>query len=234
MPYRLSRARKRFDLETDKLLGSLREAFSSKCKSTPTRELALCGAILLSSAKLESYLEDLIGDWGKSLKSPPLTTEKLPKRMRAFLLRTPAVVEAYRRYTCFRDETDLLPRLANLLGNSLHDLAADGRGIPLFEISSVYKDKKYPSPGNIKRLFYRFDFDNVFNELGRIGRRDVEAMLNSFNDKRTEMAHVGMPVGLTKDDIKNQIVEARKIVSYIDRMFYSHVVKTVGAAFWTT
>lgn len=233
MPYRRSRARKRFDTETVALLDTLKETFSSKCDSVKTRKIALCGAVLLCSAMIESYLEDLIGDWGNVLKTPFLTTDNLPRRMRAFLLKDPAIVEAYRRYICFQDEMELLRRLEALLGNALHEFAFDGRGIPAFPVSAVYKDRKYPSPKNLKRLFYRFDFNNIFDELGRLARRDVEAALTSFNDLRTEMAHGGMPVGLTKDDIKNRIREVRQIVGYVDRAFYSHVAKSIGAGTWT-
>lgn|ERR1035441_543361 len=232
MAYRQSRARRRFDVEVGRLLGTVREAHSSKCSSSAVREFALCSAVLLCSARMESYIEDLLADWGGAVKTQILTTEKLPRRIRAFLLNQPAVVAAYRQYIVDGDEAGILTKLETLIGGPHYDFAIDGRRVPPFAVEVVYKDRKYPSPKNIRKLFGRFGVMNVFDELDRIARRDTEAMLTSFNDLRTEMAHVGVPVGLNAADIKQHIQNVQTLVGYIDRMFFGHVSRSVGAACW--
>jgi hypothetical protein len=233
MPYLRSRARKRFDFETGNFLKTLGEAYSSSCSSASVRAFALCSAVMLCSARIESYLEDLLGDWSQSVKAPHLTTNNLPKRTRAFLLNHTGVSAAYRRYVCYGSESELLTKLeAQVIGQTAYEFAIDGRAIPAFPINAIYKDRKYPSVRNLQELFNRFGFPNIFDELNRIGRRDTKALLVSFNDLRTEMAHSGMPVGLTPGDIRLHVKNMRSLVGYIDRVFYSHVAKTLGAARW--
>jgi hypothetical protein len=233
MPYHRSRARKRFEIDIVIFLKTLGEAFSSKCSSHSVRGFALCSAVLLCSARLESYLEDLLGDWSQSVRAPHLTTDQLPKRTRAFLLNQAGILAAYRRYVCYGSESELLSKLEAFVGQSTYEFAIDGRAIPQFPIQAIYRDRKYPSVKNLQDLFNRFGFSNIFDELNRIGRRDTKALLISFNDLRTEMAHTGMPIGLTPGDIRLHIKNVRSVVGYIDRLFYSHVAKSVGAARWT-
>lgn len=233
MAYRRSRARTRFDTEVARLLDTVREAHSHRCTSSRVREFALCSTVLLCSARMESYLEDLLADWGNAVKARALTTEKLPKRIRAFLLNQTAISAAYRQYVVDGDESAVLTKLESLIGGIYYDLAIDGRSVPPFAVETVYKDRKYPSPRNLRRLFGRFGISNVFDELNRIARRNTEAMLISFNDLRTAIAHSGVPVGLNASDIKQHVRNVQAVVGYIDRMFFTHMSKSVGADCWT-
>ena len=85
-----------------------------------------------------------------------------------------------------------------------------------------------------KRLFNRFGFANIFSEFNRVASRDTKALLTSFNDLRVEMAHVGMPIGLTSGDIRQHITNIRSLVGYIDRVFYNHVGRSIRTNRWTT
>jgi hypothetical protein len=233
MPYRRSRARKRFQQEVDLLHKTVREAYSHQCTSGDVRRFALCSAVLLCSARFESYLEDLLGDWARTVGGVGITTEKLHRRTRAFLLNQPAVVAAYRRYILEDDESALLTRLETLVGTAHYEFGLDGRPVPRFIGTYLYKDRKYPSPKNLRRLFNRFGFGNIFHDLNRLARRDTEALLTSFNDLRTEMAHVGMPVGLTPADIRQHIRNVAAVAGYVDRVFHTHVRRSVGSTCWT-
>lgn len=232
MPYKRSRARKQFEGEIRTILRTIDEAFSKRCSSPKVREYTLCSAVLLTSAKLESYIEDLIGDWGASIRTHGVTTERLPHRTRAYLLNHPTTFIAYRRYIADEDEGSFLTKIENSLDQAHYDFAFNGRPLPAFSVKLLYADRKYPSPKNIRRLFDRFGVANVFAELNRMARRDVEGLLTSFNDLRTELAHVGMPVGRSASDIKQRVKDVSLIVGYVDRMFYSAVRKSVGSNCW--
>jgi hypothetical protein len=190
--------------------------------------------VILCSANLEAYLEDLLADWSRQIRAQGVTTEKLPRRVRAFLLASPPLTAAFRKFIAEDDETNLVSRIEALIGQAHYDLAVDGRQLPMFPPGLLYADRKYPSPKNLRRLFSRFGVTNVFNELNRIARRDAEGLLTSFNDLRTEMAHAGMPIGLSDGDIKQHLKNVQLVVGCIDRMFYSHVNRTVGGVCWTT
>ena len=156
----------------------------------------------------------------------------LHRRTRAYLLNQPAIVTAYKRYIADEDEGAFLSRIENTIAQAHYDFALDGRGLPTFGAGVLYAGRKYPSPKNFRRLFDRFGIANVFGELNRIARRDTEALLTSFNDLRTELAHVGMPVGRSLGDIKQHIRDINLIVGYVDRMFYSTVCTSVGSNCW--
>jgi hypothetical protein len=232
MPYHYSRARKQFVADLAVIASALGDAFSAKCSSVIVREFALCSAVVLTSAKVESYLETLVADWGKAVLGRGLKTDKLHRHTRAFLLNDPAIEKVYRRLGFDGNEATFLPALAHLLGSSPFQFSKDGETIPAFQVMRVYTDVKYPSPRNLRKLFRRLGIDPVFHRLNAIAKRDVESLLTSFNDVRTEMAHQGMPVGLSVGDIKMRIKDVSFVVGYIDRLFYGHVCKTTGAACW--
>ena len=232
MGYRRSRARKQFEGDIRRILATISEAYSKECSSTAVREFALCSGVLLSSAKLESYIEDLLADWGSSIRLQRVATDKLPRRARAFLLNQPAIAAAYRKYVAEDDEESLLSKLESSIGQGHYDFAIDGRTLPAFRPEMLYADRKYPSPKNLRRLFKRFGVVDFFSEMNRLSKRDIEALLTSFNDLRTELGHVGMPVGQSVNDIKQRIRDIKLVVAYVDRMFYSKVRSTVGSNCW--
>jgi len=75
MPYHYSRARKQFAADLAVITNALGDAFSVKCSSIIVREFALCSAVVLTSAKVETYLETLVADWGRAVLSEGLKTD---------------------------------------------------------------------------------------------------------------------------------------------------------------
>jgi len=148
------------------------------------------------------------------------------------LLNDPAIEKIYKRFGFDENEASFLPALAKLLGSPHFQFSKDGEVIPAFQVMRFYTGVKYPSPKNLRRLFRRLGIDPLFSGLSAIAKRDVESLLTSFNDVRTEMAHEGMPVGLSVGDIKMRIKDIALVVGYIDRLFYNHVRKTTGPACW--
>lgn len=233
MPYQYSRARKQFISDLVTIYAALRDAYSGQCSSSIVRGFALCSAVILTSAKVESYLETLVSDWGKAILSNSITTEKLPLHTRAFLLNDPAIETAYMKFGFQRNESEFLPEIGSMIGQPVLLFGKDGEHIPPFQVNRVYKDSKYPSPTNIRKLFRRCGIDSVFHKLNSIAKTDVEALITSFNDVRTEMAHEGMPPGLSVSDVRARIKGAASVVGYIDRLFYRQVCQTTGAVCWT-
>lgn len=233
MPYSYSGARKQYIAELAIISATLKDAFSAKHLARSVKEYALCSAVILTSAKVETYLETLVSDWCRAILANALLTDALPVNTRAFLLNHPAIESAYRKFAYRQDESEFLPDLGKLVGSNIFDFANNGQRVPAFQANRVYSDSKYPSPKNIKRLFRRCGIDPVFPKLNAIAKKDVENLITSFNDVRTEMAHEGMPVGLSASDVRARIADARSFVGYIDRLFYAHVLKTTGGACWT-
>jgi hypothetical protein len=233
MPYCYSRARKQFNADIVVIDSTLKAAFSPKCTVNSVREYALCSAVILTSAKFETYLETLVADWCRALLANGLLTDSLPLSTRAFLLNDPAVENAYRRLVYRQDESVFLPEIGDLVGNPAFLFAKNGEPVPVFQARRLYSDSKYPSPKNLKRLFRRCGIEPIFSKLAAVAKKNVENLLTSFNDVRTEMAHEGMPIGLSARDVRARIADARSVVGYIDRVFYAHVVATTGTGCWT-
>jgi hypothetical protein len=233
MPYHYSRARKQLIADLGTIKTVLSDAYSAKCSSVTVREFALCSAVVLTSAKVETYLETLVADWGKAVLAAGLKTDALHPHTRAFLLNEPSVESIYKKLGLDGNEGEFIPALARILGTPLFSFSKNGENIPPFQIARVYSNVKYPSPKNFRKLFRRLGIDPVFAKLNAIAKRDVESLLTSFNDVRTEMAHQGMPVGMTVGDIKARIKDVSLVVGYVDRLFYSQVCKTVGVHCWT-
>jgi hypothetical protein len=233
MPYQYSGARKQYIADIAAISITLKESFSPKCTSKRVKDYALCSAVILTSAKLETYFETLVSDWCRAILANGVLTDALPLNTRAFLLNHTSIEIAYKKLIFRQDESEFLPEIGRLIGTSVFQFANSGQPVPAFQLSRVYSESKYPSPKNVKRLFRRCGIDPVFPKLNAIAKRDVESLLTSFNDIRTELAHAGMPPGLSAGDIRARIAEATSTVGYIDRLFYSHVLKTTGATCWT-
>lgn len=149
MAYTRSQARQQFDADVATILQTIRIAHSKQCTLAVIREHVLCSAVVLCSARFEAYIEDLLGGWGTAIRARDVTTEKLPRTVRAFLLNQPAVTAAYRHFIAEDDETHFLSRLEVLIGQAHYDFAIDGKPLPAFRVDSLYLDRKYPSPRNV-------------------------------------------------------------------------------------
>jgi len=235
MAYVYSRARKRFNAEVKDLLVSTREAESPLCTSARVRDLAHGSAVILTSAKVESYLEDLILDWGKAINSTGILAGTLPKQTRAFLLNGSSVRAAYRKlFLLEHGEKNFLELIGQHIGPSgEYRFAIGTTAISPTSINLILKDVKYPSEENLNKLFFRCGITALFTSLNTVAKRDVLPLLKSFNDVRTELAHEGLPVGINGKDVRERIRDIAAVVGYIDRAFYKHTTKLFGPSSWT-
>src|SRR5262245_19999591 len=125
MPYHYSRARKQFTADLLTIRTALREAYSAACSSAIVKQYALCSAVILTSAKVETYLETLVSDWARAVLGTALTSNRLPQDTRAFLLNDPAIENAYRRLVFDDNEALFFAAIAAVLGSPLFQIARD-------------------------------------------------------------------------------------------------------------
>jgi hypothetical protein len=234
MPYTKSRARKVFDTEVNQMISVIRDAYSSKANSSDVKVYVLSSAVMLCTARLEVYLEDLVNDWVHRINSSNQICKSLPDNLRAHCLNNGSVMSAYRQFIALNDEMAFLKSIGNALSAKSYVLGVDGESVPKLNSNQIHGGKKYPSPDNVKHLFNRLGIDRVFEKFNTKAKADVKASLQSFNDIRTAVAHQGIPVGANDKDIKNRLLEMKRVVSYIDKVFYTHVCKYTGSATWTT
>ncbi|MBC7837677.1 MAG: hypothetical protein H7Y39_03410 [Nitrospiraceae bacterium] len=89
----------------------------------------------------------------------------------------------------------------------------------ILDASVLVESKGYPSSENLKIVFHKLGV-SIFTECNRKMRTDVAALIDSIGDLRSEMAHLGVPSGITENDVEKKIKDLRNIVVTIDRIVH--------------
>lgn len=186
-------------------------------------------AIFQTSAAIEDYLKSMFDDWVFNAKRLALNSSTIPMRVRSSMA-AQIIAKPIYRFAADNDEAELLRRLEQQ--GALWDLLHGGAAIPAYvEGSHVYKDRKYPSPKNIKVLFFRLGVDDVFGRASHILGQDAEMRLVSFNSVRTALAHA-QPPQLTYLDVKRNIVSVQSVIRAFDRIAHKALTSHLGQPAW--
>lgn len=230
MSYARSDARKAFDCKILSLKRTARTA-SYNINSVPNsvRDLTYHAAIFEASACLEEYIRTLIDGVEYLLKSNSKAVDHLPKELRTFLFINNIKVK-FKNYYLSEDEGRALRELQirKPLYNILHDEQVVDSTL---RIDSVYTNKKYPSVNNWRLLFKRLGISDIYGSVSSILSRDSEAILDSFNDVRTAIAHQ-IPPSLTINDVIRHLDNLIVFIRATDRVVYRHLVRDVGSECW--
>jgi hypothetical protein len=226
--YRRSQARSEALLRLRDLRAGAKEASR---KSTPVRvrNMVYQSAIFLASSTLEEYLKQIFDHWLYELKRHGLAGANIPARAR-FSYVSRELSSVFNSYVHAGDEIALARKIedrANLLEFAI------GRSIIFTHLTGefAYKDRKYPSPRNIKALYSRIGCDNIFQQLSRAMKADAELKLQAFNDIRTSMAH-GSPPSLTIIDVNRNLDDVGIIIKSLDKINHREMSKDFGGGVW--
>jgi hypothetical protein len=219
---------------TDEIGQYLLELDSFAVDSHIKKNMFLCSCILLTSARFEKYLESILDSWGayinyKSQEKKGLKNVKVPHNTRMFKLLI-GNMQLYRKFLLENNEVQTIKDLQKNI--ALMYLADDKLNMQSFRISQIYADKKYPSPKNLQKLFFRLGIDNIFDEISKKLRKDSKKELDSFNSVRTSIAHEAQITGLSLDDIKAKLTSIIKITEAIDIILFDHFKSHTGAESW--
>ena len=234
MPYQKSSARKNFDQEIDKMISIIRATYRNKVASQDTKEYVLSCAIMLTSAKLEGYFQDFFDTWIQKVNGAGLTVNKLPLNLRALYLNQVFLANAFKKLLYEKNEAQFIESLAAQITDSHFHLTDDLKPIPNLLSKAIYHERKYPSPDNVKAMFKRLGFKNIFHQLNSSASSDIENTLKSFNDFRTAIAHIGIPTGINDRDVIDKLKSVKTIVYYIDKELFKHINRHTTTVTWTT
>lgn len=200
-------------------------------KSTPVRvrDMVYQSAIFQASAALEDYLKQIFDHWLFELKSHNMTGANIPERAR-FSYFGRELSDAFGRYFHTGDERDLAGKIQDK--SDIIDFAM-GRAsvLPYLTGELAYKDRKYPSPNNIRKLYARIGCDDIFARLSREMRSDAELRLRGFNDIRTAIAHE-TPPSLTLTDVKRNLDVVAVIIKSLDKVNHKEFSRDFGGGVW--
>lgn len=230
--YRQSRARKQFDSALSDVLKAIRASHGKKVP-TEVRAYVLCAAMVLASASIEAYLEDILSCWCNAVGSSGKTATELPPELRAHLINGTSMADAYKRYLMTGNETELRTALALLFDDPETSLIVGSAPIPTFDAKRIYGKKRYPSVDNIKSMFFRIGIDRIFGKLSRRMSRNAEFELQSFNDVRNQLAHQGKLVGISAADVKSCLERLRRFIGALDREMWYYFKIFPGLSGWS-
>lgn len=232
MPYTKSQARKSFDTEIDKMISVIRTTYLNKTTTNEIKEYVLCSCVMLCTAKIEVYFEDLIDSWIGKVNLSGLQTNRLPNNLKAIYLNQPFLSNAFKKLIVENNESSFIDQITAQLTNYHFYLTDNTKVVPLLDSKKLYQNKKYPSPENVKALFKRIGVNNAFNELNKSAKADLENVLQSFNDLRTSIAHSGVPVGINDKDVIEKLRAIKTLIFHVDKTLFKHINKHTSINTW--
>lgn len=233
MPYTKSAARQDYDQVVKEL--KRQTQYASVKRNSLLHEVQQCvyrNAIFQTSAALEVYLKIVLEHWIHALHINRKTVSDAPKEL-IYWAAGKKQRAAFENYLYRRDEGKFIDQMASI--DDLEIFFERSTQVNKIIAPSAYvSDRKYPSVKNIKALFRRFGVTNIFAEIEKKGKKNYKAILESFSDTRTEIAHHHPAGNLTCIDVKVQLDSISDLVSKVDQVLYSHVIAISGADCWNT
>lgn len=234
MLYRKSRARDQFERDLAGELAILKQAGASKIKSPDIRNYVYSSIISRCSSHVEIYIEQVIGDWATQLSSQPTPNQHLDARLRAFLITHKHIDDHSPKYIVGKDEGVYLDAIAGTITQPEWQLLIGSANIPAnIDFGAIVRNKRFPSPKNVKRVLRRIGISDPFSLLNPIIKGQFEQLLQSYNDVRNNFAHNGVFVGSNSADIRKKLADLTRIVGAIDRLLYRYIKAQFGARYWT-
>lgn len=223
MRYTPTRARREFDTWIIDALVLVRAARKQATHSRVVADGILCAGIFLTHARFENYFRDIVSFAIEKINGENLLSKSLPGRLRAAHL-TALIPHAHlKHYYIHGNERLFLDRLHNVIAESDWSWSfANYNG--KVEPSIVIGQKGYPSVENLKSVFHKLGID-IVPECNHRLRTDVAAMIDDISGLRGVMAHLGMPTGLTSNDVEDKIGNLKKIVRVIDRIVHEKFMR---------
>lgn len=226
--YRCSAARTEA-LERLRLLRAGAESASRRSIPANVRDMTYQSAIFQASSTLEEYLKQIFDHWLFEMKRQNRPGTSIPSQTRfSYLGRE--VADAFGAFAYSRDEKRLVQKLQDK--SNLIDFAMGYSNVlPYITGEIAYKDRKYPSPKNVKALYARIGCDDIFGQLSSRLGVDAELKLQAFNDLRSSIAH-GAPPSITILDVRRNIDDVQAIIKSLDRINHKEFSKDFGGGVW--
>jgi hypothetical protein len=231
MPYRKSKARKEFDEKAVELLRLARQiSFKNVSLSYDHKNLIFQSSVVLLCSSIEEFLRVFVEDLFFSYRSNNARLGEVPLNPKTFTL-FQKQRSIYEGFVQNRDEAKILERLD--ITNMFIYSVMDSSSVLTNHIDAqvILKERKYPSPKNLKVLFNRLGIKHIFGQLNRKGHKDYELLLRSFLDIRETIAHQES-TALTFVDVLRHFSNISDFIDKADRVLYSHICAESGEKYW--
>lgn len=231
MAYLKSASRKEFEQIHLSLVEQVRHATAIKNLRSDLVQCIYNNAIFRMSAAFEDYIKTVLEDWIDMLDKNNGCLTHLPGESVSYSL-FKRQEQVFLKFILNGAESAIISDLNNNKEYTkkffLHDSPVKG----LINFNQLVMDKKYPSKKNLRQLFNRFGFKDIFKDMAARGRKDYTLLLQSFSDSRTELAHSFTSINMSKSSVIKNLDNVYELVNVIDRLLYSHVCRVSGGMFW--
>lgn len=230
MPYSRSQAR----IDASERLRTLKEPYHYariRTRALPTflRDAVYQNCVFQLSALLEDYLQSVSRSWFDNLQSMGANNSALPEYTRTMIL-LKYQEEAFKRFIGLGDESSFSTKI--LEEKSVFSVLDSSKAIPDCDLNDlIISDKKFPSIRNFDKLFKRLGIEKIYGKISMRTKSTFDLNLQSFMDMRNALAHE-CPPSITHVDVGRYFQQIELWIGAIDRIFYSHVVKTSGSPAW--
>ncbi len=215
MPYTISRSRKEFDGNVNKLFANIKNLDGDLDYSL--LQQVLQSYFFSTSSFIENYLANMFDDWLYTLKAHKVKNALIPMNLRKKIF-FEFQKDINLSYIIHKDEKRIYSALN--LNRWEFEILEDQKNIAseINKHNILYTDR-YPSVRNLKRIFLRLGMSNIFDEMGKIGKNNYKNVIISFMDIRENIAH-SVPDDLTFLVVKDNHHKIKDFIRIIDRVFY--------------
>src|SRR5262249_9347045 len=103
-----------------------------------------------------------------------LIVSNLPKNLRVLYFNQSFIGKAYKKLLNENNESGFIDLMAHELSNQYFCLTDESKPLPVLYANHIYNNKKYPSPENVKAMFKRIGFKNIFSCCNKSAKADIE------------------------------------------------------------
>lgn len=230
MPYSKSNSREAFELNSElKRKLALEASYKNRNIKYAHQQLIYQSTIFQLCALMEDYFKSLVEDLIFSYKTKGATLNELPIEFRTSQLIS-SQIGSYQSHLNQPDQSKIIKKLC--ITKPFYNLLNDSEPFTnQIHPATIINTNKYPSEKNIKKLFQRFGFKDIFISLSTKYHKDFKVQLKSFTDVRESIAHQ-TPPQLTYQDVKRSFKNMNEIIDRIDRIVYRKIVETSSAKYW--
>jgi hypothetical protein len=225
MTHKQSKALMEFKVWMREAIRAAKYADEKTIKSFNLSDHILCSSLFLSFAKFEIYLKDIVTDALVRLQSKHKNACVLPGLITAAQLAYDIDHVQFKNYYATENHRAFLDALKKMIQESKFQWS-DPSCTLIPKVEAIQNGISYPKPDNIASLFHRIGIEDVFAKLNETLRTDCKKLLDSINSIRVQMAHFGLPPGMTMSDIVTKLEQLCKIAESLDRITQSFVYKS--------
>jgi len=230
MPYSKSRSREAFELNSKtKRKLALEASYKNRNIKYDHQQLIFQSTIFQLCALMEDYFKSLIEDLIYNYKIRGAILNELPTEFRTAQL-IANQVGSYQSHLNQPNQSKILKKIC--VSKPFYSLVDDSIAFTnQIHPTTIINTNKYPSEKNIKKLFQRFGFEDIFKALHSKYHKDFQVQLKSFTDIRESIAHQ-TPPQLTYQDVKRSFRNMKEIIDRLDRMIYKKIAETSSSKYW--